>query len=413
MGEVEEKCRRARAASEIMKNAATPDKNRALLAIATALRQNSAQILAANKKDLTASSSLPLSVRKRLELSEKSITSMASGFELISKFPDPVGQVVKKWEIRNGLRISRVRVPLGVIAFIYESRPNVTAEAASLALKSGNAIVLRGGKEAINSNRAIVRAMQGALAATGLTADAVQLIEDTSHEGAATLMQQRGLVDVLIPRGGAGLIKAVVENAKVPVIETGAGNCHVYVDEGADLAMAERIILNSKLFYPYVCNAMEHLLVHSSIASKLLPSLYTSLTKAGVEVRGCERTCKLLKGAKLMTESELYDEYLNLIMGIKIVDNVQQAISHINKYGTHHSDSIITNDGHDAKLFTQQVDSCCVFVNTSTCFSDGYTMGFGGEVGISTQRLHARGPMGLEELTTTKLVIEGSGQVRE
>jgi len=413
MGEVEQKCAKAKAASEAMKNASTKDKNAALLAIASALRQNSAVILTANKKDLSASSSLPLSVSKRLELDEKQLASMASGFELISNFPDPVAQVVKKWTLKNGLRISRVRVPLGVIAFIYESRPNVTTESAYLALKSGNAIVLRGGKEAINTNKELVSVMRTALAGTSLPADAIQLIEDTSHEGAATLMRQRGLVDVLIPRGGAGLIRAVADNAKVPVIETGAGNCHVYVDESADLASAERIILNAKLTSPYVCNALEHVLLHSSIASKLLSSLYTSLTKAGVEVRGCERTRRIIKEAKPMTEKELYDEYLDLIIGIKIVDSAEQAIAHINKYGTHHSDVIVTKDRKHASLFTQQVDSCCTYVNASTRFTDGETMGFGGEVGISTQRLHARGPMGLEELTTTKLVIEGNGQVRE
>ena len=412
MGEVEEKCRKAKAASEIMKNAATPDKNRALLAIAKALRSHSSEILAANKSDLAASADLPLSVRKRLELDERQLKAMASGFELIAKFPDPVGQVVKKWRLKNGLRISRVRVPLGVIAFIYESRPNVTAEAASLALKSGNAIVLRGGKEAINSNRALVRTMQPALAGAGLPADAVQLIEDTTHEGAAQLMQMRQYVDVLIPRGGAGLIRAVVENAKVPVIETGAGNCHVYVDEGADLKMAERIILNAKLTSPYVCNALEHVLVHEKVAAKLLPSLYEKLVSAGVEVRGCDRTRRIIGRARPMGGSELYDEYLDLIIGVKLVGGVQEAIGHINKYGTHHSDTIVTRNKKKAQLFAERVDSCCVYVNASTRFSDGYTMGFGGEVGISTQRLHARGPIGLEELTTTKLVIEGAGQVR-
>ncbi|VVC04642.1 Gamma-glutamyl phosphate reductase [Candidatus Burarchaeum australiense] len=413
MGDVEEKCMKAKAASEIMKNAATSEKNRALLAIAKALRAHSSAILAANKADLAASASLPLSVRKRLELNEKQLASMASGFELIAKFPDPVGQVMKKWKLKNGLRISRVRVPLGVIAFIYESRPNVTAEASSLALKSGNAIVLRGGKEAINSNRALVRTMQSALAASGLPADAVQLIEDTTHEGAAQLMQMRQYVDVLIPRGGAGLIRAVVENAKIPVIETGAGNCHVYVDEGADLKMAECIILNAKLTSPYVCNALEHVLVNEKVAAKLLPSLYDKLLKAGVEVRGCDRTRRILEKARPMNEGELYQEYLDLIIGIKLVGDVRQAIDHINRYGTHHSDTIVTKNKKNAALFASQVDSCCVYVNASTRFTDGYTMGFGGEVGISTQRLHARGPIGLEELTTTKLVIEGTGQVRE
>ncbi|MFA6035578.1 MAG: glutamate-5-semialdehyde dehydrogenase [Candidatus Micrarchaeia archaeon] len=413
MGEVEQKCAKAKAASSLMKNASTSEKNKALLAIASALRQNSAQILAANKKDLSASSSLPLSVRKRLELSENSILSMASGFELISKFSDPVGQTVKKWRLKNNLHISRVRVPLGVIAFIYESRPNVTAEATFLALKSGNAIVLRGGKEAINTNKALVRIMRNALSTTSLPTDAIQLIEDISHEGAATLMKQRGLVDVLIPRGGAGLIRAVVDNAKVPFIETGAGNCHAFVDSSADLASAERIILNAKLTSPYVCNALEHVLVHEKIAANLLPHLYASLQNAGVEVRGCERTRRILPNAKLMSESEQYQEYLDLIIGIKIVDSAEQAITHINKYSTHHSDAIITRNKANAKLFTQQVDSCCTYVNASTRFTDGYTMGFGGEVGISTQRLHVRGPIGLEELTTTKLIIEGTGQIRE
>ncbi|HIH18429.1 TPA: glutamate-5-semialdehyde dehydrogenase [Candidatus Micrarchaeota archaeon] len=413
MGEVEEKCIKAKKAASILAALPTEIKDRALLAAKDALVKNANEILEANKADLDASFSLPKSVTKRLELNDKKIAAMAEGFGVIASFPDPVGSVAEKWKLASGLKISRVRVPLGVLAFIYEARPNVTTESTSLALKSGNAIILRGGKEAISTNRALVKVMQKAFSENGIPADAVQLIEDTSHEAAAQLMKMRGYVDVLIPRGGAGLIKAVVENARVPVIETGAGNCHAYVDEGADLSMAEKIILNAKLSSPYVCNALEHVLVNSRIAEKFVPRLCESLAKAGVEIRGDEVVAKMVPSSKLMTEKELYDEYLDLVVGIKIVKDVNEAIVHINKYGTHHSDAIITKSKTNAALFARMVDSCCVYVNASTRFSDGYTMGFGGEVGISTQRLHARGPIGLKELCTTKLVCEGAGHVRE
>lgn len=413
MGEVQEKGRKAKQAAAHLAYAKTGAKDAALAAIAKALRQNTGLILQANAQDLAAVSSLPKSVTKRLELTGPKVEAMAAGFDVIWKFPDPVGSVVENWRLGNGLKISRVRVPLGVLAFIYEARPNVTTEATSLALKSGNAIILRGGKEAIRTNMALVKIMQEALATSGMPSEAVQLIEDTSHEAAAELMRMRECVDVLIPRGGAGLIRAVVENAKVPVIETGAGNCHVYVDASADFPAAERIILNAKLSSPYVCNALEHVLVHRGIAEKFIPRLCASLAKAGVEVRGCERTCAIIPQAKPMSEQELYQEYLDLIIGIKVVDGTEAAVAHINKYGTHHSDAILTGIPAHAAYFTQRVDSCCVYVNASTRFSDGYTMGFGGEVGISTQRLHVRGPIGLKELCTTKLVIKGSGQVRE
>ena len=412
MTEVREKCTKAREAASSLSCAKTKIKNAALLAIAASIRRRTGEILAANRRDLAAASALPASVTKRLELDEKKIDVMASGFEAIAAFPDPVGSVAEKWKLGNGLAIRRVRVPLGVLAFIYEARPNVTAEAASLAIKSGNAIVLRGGKEALLTNKALARAIREPLPACGLSRECVQLIEDTSHKAAAELMGMRGLVDVLIPRGGAGLISSVVKNARVPVIETGAGNCHAYVDAIADLFMAERIILNAKLSSPYVCNALEHVLVHRRIAEKFVPRLCESLSQKGVEIRGDRETRKLCPAANPMSEHELYEEYLDLIIGIKIVGGVEEAIAHINKYGTHHSDAIITSSKKNAALFSGKVDSCCVYVNASTRFSDGATMGFGGEVGISTQRLHARGPIGLRELCTTKLVCEGSGQVR-
>ena len=413
MGEVEEKCRAARGAASALSCASAKGKNAALAAIAASLRGNLGMILEANGRDMRSASSLPKSVTKRLELDGKKVEAMAAGFEVIAKFPDPAGSVVEKWRLENGIRIKRVRAPLGVLAFIYEARPNVTAEAASLAIKSGNAIVLRGGKEAINTNVALVGIMQRALSSSGLPENSVQLIEDTSHEAAAELMGMRGLVDVLIPRGGAGLIQAVVQNAHVPVIETGAGNCHAYVDAGADLQMAKKIILNAKLSSPYVCNALEHVLVHGRIAEKFIPDICKSLAEAGVEVRGDQKAVQLVPSAKLMSEKELYDEYLDLIIGIKVVKGIDEAIAHINRYSTHHSDAIITKSRKNAALFAARVDSCCVYVNASTRFSDGYTMGFGGEVGISTQRLHARGPIGLKELCTTKLVCIGSGQTRE
>ncbi len=413
MGEVEDKCAKAKQAATILAITPAETKDKALLAAKEPLVKGTGTILEANGADLAASAHLPKSVTKRLELNEKKIAAMAEGFGVIAGFPDPVGSVVEKWKLDNGLKISRVRVPLGVLAFIYEARPNVTTEATSLAIKSGNAIILRGGKEAISTNKALVDVLRHAFGENGIPADAVQLIEDTSHEAAARLMKMRGYVDVLIPRGGAGLIKAVVENARVPVIETGAGNCHVYVDSSADLGMAEKIILNAKLSSPYVCNAIEHVLVHKRIAKKFVPKLYESLIAAGVEVRGDERACKLIPQAKRMSDGELYLEYLDLILGIILVDSMEEACSHINKYGTHHSDAIVTKSKKNGKYFASTVDSCCVYVNASTRFSDGYTMGFGGEVGISTQRLHVRGPIGLKELCTTKLVCIGRGHVRE
>ena len=412
MGEVFEKCTKAKEAAASLSCAKTKIKNAALLAIAASIRSRTKGILAANRRDLKAASALPASVTKRLELDGGKIRAMASGFEAIAAFPDPVGSVAEKWELANGLKVRRVRVPLGVLAFIYEARPNVTAEAASLALKSGNAIVLRGGKEAILTNMALAAAIREPLASCGLSPECVQLIEDTSHEAAAELMGMRGLVDVLIPRGGAGLISSVVENARVPVIETGAGNCHAYVDADADLGMAEKIILNAKLSSPYVCNALEHVLVHRSVAEKFVPRLCESLSHKGVEIRGDAEVARLYPQAKIMSEKELYEEYLDLIIGIKIVGGIEEAIAHINKYGTHHSDAIVTSSKKSAALFSEKVDSCCVYVNASTRFSDGATLGFGGEVGISTQRLHARGPIGLRELCTTKLVCEGTGQIR-
>jgi glutamate-5-semialdehyde dehydrogenase len=455
MSEVQDKGRAAKEAAKSLSSLPTAQKDLALVAIAKALRAGTSRILAANAQDLAAASALPKSVTKRLELDGKKVESMAAGFDVIGKFPDPVGSKVESWTLDNGLSISRIRVPLGVLAFIYEARPNVTCEATSLALKSGNAIVLRGGKEAIATNTMLVTIMREALASTFVPADAVQLITDTSHEAAAELMALRECIDVLIPRGGAGLIRAVVEKAKVPVIETGAGNCHAYVDESADLQTAERIILNAKLSSPYVCNALEHVLVHRAIADAFIPRLASALSAKGVEVRVHENAARLLPNAKKMTEQELYQEYLDLIIGIQIVDNVEQAAAHINQYGTHHSDAIIADIGangpteaqpsakaptragasaaqgpstmsspptraigsstaaHAIAHFTQTVDSACVYVNASTRFTDGFTMGFGGEVGISTQRLHARGPIGLKELCTTKLVILGNGQIRE
>ncbi len=413
MSEVERKCRLAREASVQMKYASTEVKNKVLRAVAKELKANTDTILAANKKDLEAAANLPISLRKRLELDREKIKAMAAGFLAVSKLPDPVGEVVEKWKLKNGLKVSRVRVPLGVIAFIYESRPNVTAEAASIVLKSGNAIVLRGGSEAVHSNVAIANVVRSACEEKRLPREAVQMIESADRESAAELMRMREYIDVLIPRGGAGLIRAAIENARVPIIETGAGNCHIYVDKSADLKMAENIIMNAKLSSPYVCNAVEHVLVHEKIAPKFIPRLYEKMTEAGVEFRGCDRTRMFIKGASAMSPEELSTEYLDLIIGVKLVGDTRQAIDHINRYSTHHSDAIITKSKKDAKLFTERVDSCCVYVNASTRFTDGYAFGLGGEVGISTQRLHARGPLGLRELTTTKMIIEGKGQIRK
>ncbi len=390
-------------------------KNDALKAIAAALRENTARIMEANKIDLEKGkeNGLSAALLDRLMLDEKRIDGIAAGVLEVAALPDPIGDVISGGVRPNGLKITKVRVPLGVIGIIFESRPNVTADAAVLCLKSGNAVILRGGKEAINSNKCIAEIMRDAVEKTGLDRNSIQLIEDTSRASSTELMGLTDYLDVLIPRGGKGLIRAVVENAKVPVIETGAGNCHVYVDEKADIDMAAEIIYNAKTSRPSVCNAIETILVHSAIAEKALPAIKARLDEKNVELRGCEKTAAILgDSVKPADESDWETEYGDYILAVRVVDSFDDAVAHIAKYSSGHSECIITEDYKKAKRFTEVVDAAAVYVNASTRFTDGGMFGLGAEIGISTQKLHARGPMGLNELTSMKFVIEGEGQVR-
>ncbi len=390
-------------------------KNDALKAIAGALRQNADKIIEANKTDLEngKANGLSASLLDRLMLDQKRIDGIAKGVLEVAALKDPIGDVISGGVRPGGLRITKVRVPLGVIGIIYEARPNVTADAAVLCLKSGNAVILRGGKEAINSNKCIANIMRDAIETAGLDKNCIQLIEDTSRSSSTELMGLVGYLDVLIPRGGKGLIRAVVENAKVPVIETGAGNCHVYVDEKADIEMAANIIYNAKTSRPSVCNAIETILVHEAVAEKALPAIKARLDEKNVELRGCERTAAILGDCVVPAdESDWETEYGDYILAVKVVSSYDEALDHIAKYSSGHSECIITDDYKAAKRFTEAVDAAAVYVNASTRFTDGGMFGLGAEIGISTQKLHARGPMGLNELTSMKFVIEGEGQVR-
>ena len=412
--EVIQKAHSARAAATALASASTAAKDRALGAIADALGEHAAEILDANAVDVEGArkAGSPAAFIDRLALNERRIGEMADGLRQVVSLPDPVGTVIAGWKRPNGLEIRKVRVPLGVIGIIYESRPNVTVDAAGLCLKAGNAVILRGGSEAIESNKALARVIRTAVESAGLPREAVQLIETTDRAAAQKMMKLNGLIAVLIPRGGAGLIRRVIENATVPVIETGVGNCHVYVDQAADLPMAQEIAFNAKCQRPGVCNAMETLLVHQAVAGDFLPAMARRLIEAGVEIRGCERTRRLVPDAKEATEEDWYAEYLSLILAVKVVDSLDDAIAHIGKYGTMHSEAIVTTDYAAARKFTEQVDAAAVYVNASTRFTDGYQYGLGAEIGISTQKLHARGPMGLEELTTYKWIVFGEGQIR-
>ena len=371
-------------------------------------------VISANQKDIAAarSSGISEAMIDRLTLTESRIRSMADAVRQVVKLEDPVGKVENGFTRPNGLRISKTKVPLGVVAIIFESRPNVTVDAAVLCLKSGNACILRGGKEAIHSNKALAGIMRQAIAGAGISPDAILLVEDTSRESAAQLMRLNGYVDVLIPRGGAGLIKSVVENATVPVIETGAGNCFIFVDDSANFDMAASIIDNAKTSRPSVCNAVENVLVHRAIAPAFLPQMAEALAHAGVEIRGCSETCAILPSAKPATEEDFYTEYNDYILAVKVVSGIDEAISFIESHSTHHSEAIITESYAHSQQFLSQVDSAAVYVNASTRFTDGGEFGFGAEIGISTQKLHTRGPMGLSELTTTKYIIFGDGQIR-
>lgn len=390
-------------------------KDEALNAIAKALRENADKIIKANDIDIKngKNAGLTKSLLDRLKLTEERINGMADGVSEVASLADPVGRVLDGRTLKNGLQIEKVTVPMGVIGIIFEARPNVTSDAAALCLKAGSAVILRGGKEAINSNKAIAEIMRDAIENAGLPRDCVSLVEDTTRQSATELMQLSDYLDVLIPRGGAGLIKSVVENAKVPVIETGVGNCHVYVDKSADVDMAKSIIFNAKTSRPSVCNAIETVLVHKDIAEKALPEIKAELDKMNVEIRGCERTRAILGDSVVpATKNDYAIEFLDYILAVKVVDSLDDALAHIAKYSTGHSESIITSDYESANKFTACVDSAAVYVNASTRFTDGGEFGLGAEIGISTQKLHARGPMGLNELTSSKFIIRGNGQIR-
>lgn len=414
MSELIIKGQKAKEASYVLMNATTTEKNNALLKMAEVLLKNSKEILEANKKDLenAIEKGTPKAMLDRLALDENRINGMADGLKDVVSLPDPIGEVTGMWKRPNGLQIGKQRVPLGVIGIIYEARPNVTCDAAGLCLKSGNVVILRGGKEAINSNVAIVKALREGVKEAGLPEDVIQLVENTDREVATEMMKLNQYIDVLIPRGGAGLIQSVVQNATVPVIETGTGNCHVYVDCDADLEMAKNIVINAKTSRPSVCNAEEKLLVNEKIAKEFLPIIYKALKEKDVEVRGDKKVLEVLNEATEIQDDEWGKEYLDYIIGVKIVKDVDEAINHINKYGTGHSEAIITNNYENSQKFLQRVDAAAVYVNASTRFTDGSEFGFGAEIGISTQKLHARGPMGLNELTTNKYIIYGNGQVR-
>ena len=414
MKNLEQQGEAARRAARVMMTASTGQKNEALAGMAQALLDGCADILAANREDLEAARQGGMSeaMLDRLALSEKRVQDMAEGIRQVQALPDPVGEIVEGSVRPNGLQVQKVRVPLGVIGMIYEARPNVTSDAAALCLKAGNVVILRGGKEAIRSNTAIVSALSRGLEKAGLPAECVQLVGDTSRESATAMMRMSGVLDVLIPRGGAGLIKSVVENSRVPVIETGVGNCHIFVDETADLKQATDIVFNAKTSRPSVCNAAETLLVHEAIAQQALPQIAARLAEKNVELRGCPRSCEILSQAVPAVESDWKDEFLDYILAVRVVRDLDEALAHIARYSTGHSEAIVTRDYENAMRFTREVDSAAVYVNASTRFTDGGEPGLSAEIGNSTQKLNARGPMGVLTLTSTKHVILGNGQIR-
>lgn len=400
----------AQDAASILAQLDNAAKNRGLMAMADALIAHTPEILAANAQDVDAAAGSKF--LDRLTLTEARIQDMATGLRQLASLQDPTAKADQAWRNEAGLLIIQQRVPLGVVGIIYEARPNVTADAAGLTLKSGNAVILRGGKEALRSNMAVVNVLQAALKSVDLPELAVQLVTDPSHEIANQMMHLNGYIDVLIPRGGAGLIQAVVKNATVPVIETGAGNCHIYVDKAADLQMAIDITVNAKVQRPSVCNAAEKLLIHQDVADAFLPAIANALRDHGVELRGDARACAIVSDMIPATDADWDTEYNDLIMAVKVVDSETEAIKHINAHNTKHSEAIITENYAASQQFLRQIDAACVYVNASTRFTDGFEFGFGAEIGISTQKLHARGPMGLAQLTTIKYQILGDGQVR-
>lgn len=415
MSNLVEMGKKAKAAAVVLATLPTPRKNKALLASADALLAAKEEILAANKADVDAAleNGIKGAFIDRLTLTEVRLGDMADGLRQVAKLDDPVGEVLSMKTLDNGLVVGQKRVPMGVIGIIFEARPNVTADAFGLCLKAGSAVILRGGKEAFRTNQATIKALRSALAAEGLPKDCVQMVPDTSRETANEMMRLNGYLDVLIPRGGAGLINSVVQNSTVPVIQTGVGNCHVYVDESADLEKAARIVINAKTQRPGVCNACESLLVHEKIAETFLPEIGKALQQKKVEIRGDEATQKLVDGSIAATEEDWGTEYADFIISARVVKDMDEAIDHIRKYSTGHSEAIVTENYTNAQRFLNEVDAAAVYVNASTRFTDGGQFGFGAEIGISTQKLHARGPMGLKELTTTKYIIYGDGQIRE
>jgi len=407
--------KRAREAGRLVARLGTDVKNNTLHAMADGIEKNAAFLQAENEKDLTAGREKGLSnaMIERLRLSDKVLASMAEGLREVAALPDPVGEVTGMWKRPNGLLVGKQRIPLGVIGIIYESRPNVTSDAAALCLKSGNAVVLRGGSEAIHSNLAVAKILHEACALTGVPEAAIQVVDTTDREAVLAMLQLEEYIDVIIPRGGEGLIRFVVDNAKMPVIKHYHGVCHVYVDEFADLDMAMDIAFNAKVSRPGVCNAMETLLVHQAVAEAFLPPFYERLKAAGVEVRGCKETCRILGGVKEATEEDWPREYLDLVLAVRVVGDFEEAVAHMERYGSLHTESIVTKNYANAQRFLREVNSSTVMVNASTRFSDGFELGLGAEIGISTTKIHAFGPMGLEELTTRKFIVYGEGQIRE
>ena len=411
--EVEALCKNAKRASRSISLASEKEKNQLLIKLSELLCENAEAVIEANKLDLAAAeeNGVAKAMLDRLMINGERIKGIASSLCDVAALDDPIGKG-DVWSRPSGITLRRIRVPLGVVGIIYEARPNVTVDSAALCLKTGNAVVLRGGKEAINTNMALVVVIKKALALCGFDESAVELITSTSRESASALMSMRGLVDVLIPRGGKGLIRACVENSKVPVIETGAGNCHLYVDEYASLDKALKVAVNAKCSRPSVCNAIETILVHSAVAEGFLPMLRAALDEYKVEIRGCERSVAILDGIKSATEEDFDTEFDDYIVALRVVDSLDEAIEHINKYSTGHSEAIITENMTNADRFGKEIDSVALYVNASTRFTDGGEFGFGAEIGISTQKLHVRGPMGLYALTTEKYLISGDGAVR-
>ena len=407
--------RRAKAAARKLAPISSAEKNRALHLMADRLEARSEFLLAENKKDLDAAKAAGSSsaLLDRIALDPGRVRAMAKGLRDVAALPDPVREITRMWRRPNGLQVGRMRIPLGVIGIIYEARPNVTSDAAALCLKSGNAVILRGGSEAHQSNQAIAAVLREACAEAGVPMDAVQVVASKEHALVNELLQLEEFIDLIIPRGGEELIRAVVANSKVPVIKHYKGVCHVYVDAEASLEMAERIAMNAKVQRPSVCNAMETLLVHEAIAGKFLPGVVAKLRGAGVEIRGCEKTCALVPGIKRATEEDWRTEYLDLILSVRVVRDIDEAIDHIERYGSEHTETIVTTNYQRSREFIDRVNSSAVMVNASTRFNDGGELGLGAEIGISTSKIHAFGPMGLEELTTTKFVVFGDGQIRE